>query len=254
MPNPTAHADDMKSPAKTETMPAFWWLEPWTFAFQQWNARAKFYGYWQTTEDAYQAAKHVIKQKEDTANYHQNERNAFLRKVELALKPACPHLYEDTIGYVHWAADEIKALRASLSVMTEDRDAYIEKLEKATAGRTLLVSRDAQIDGLFADIEREKQKVEAITIMCNERDRQINTRDEAITELYKHVRSLKRKLAKAEKAKPLWENKTGGASFTYGNHEDRPIRAALGSINNKKTFLHGIPAKAKKAKKKGGAK
>jgi hypothetical protein len=138
--------------------------------------------------------------------------------------------------------------------MTEDRDAYIEKLEKATAGRTMLVSRDAQIDGLFADIEREKQKVEAITRMCNERDRMINTRDEEIIRLTNLTRNLKRKLSKAEKAKPLWEDKTAYASFTYGNHEDRPIRTALGSINNKKTFLHGVPAKAKKAKKKGGAK
>jgi hypothetical protein len=202
MPDPTAHADYMKSLAVIEpnNTPALWWVNPWAYALNLKRALDAVHLLSQATEDAYQAAKHVIKQKEELAGYHQNERNAFLRKVEVALKPACPHLYEDTIGYVHWAADEIKSLRASLSVMTEDRDAYIEKLEKATAGRTLLVSRDNQIDGLFADIEREKQKVEAITIMCNERDRKINTRDEAITELYKHVRSLKRKLSKAEKA------------------------------------------------------
>lgn len=76
---------------------------------------------------------HVCEQRnaaERLANYHQTERNAFLRKVELTLKPKCPHLYDDTIGYVQWAADEIKALRATLSVMTEDRDAYIEKLDR----------------------------------------------------------------------------------------------------------------------------
>lgn len=202
MPNPTAHADDMKSPAtiKPNEMPAFWWVNPWGYALGLKRALHAVHLLSETTEDAYQAATNVIKQKQEMVDYHRNNLNTFQRKVELTLKPACPHLYEDTIGYVQWAADEIKSLRASLSVMTEDRDAYIEKLEKANAGRTLLVSRDNQIDGLFADIEREKQKVEAITIMCNERDRQINTRDEAITELYKHVRSLKRKLSKAEKS------------------------------------------------------
>jgi hypothetical protein len=137
-------------------MPALWWVNPWGYALNLKQALHAVDLLCQTTEDAYQAAKHVIKQKEDTANYHQNERNAFLRKVEVTLKPECPYLYEDTIGYVHWAADEIKRLRASLSVMTEDRDAYIEKqiriIEDQSAEIRLLKARiddlnDAVISG-----------------------------------------------------------------------------------------------------------
>lgn len=56
MPDPNTHADDMKSPAQYETMPSLWWLEPWTFAVQQWNARAKFYGYWMTADKQWTAA------------------------------------------------------------------------------------------------------------------------------------------------------------------------------------------------------
>ena len=213
MPDPTAHADDMKSLAVIEpnTSPAFWWVNPWGYALSMKRALDAVYLLSETTEDAYKAATTVIKQKDELVDYHRNNLNTFQRKVELALKPACPHLCEDTIGYVQWAADEIKGLKASLSVITEDRNAYIEKLEKANAGRTLLVSRDNQIDGLFADIEREKQKVEAITIMCNERDWQIDTRDKEIIRLTNLTRNLKRKLSKAEKAagiKPV--KKKGG--------------------------------------------
>lgn len=323
MPDPTAHADDMKSLAVIEpnTSPAFWWVNPWGYALNLKRALHAVHLLSETTEDAYQAATNVIKQKQDlvdrqskaimdTANeagfqesktgyvingqpispfpltwlgeavvywkseayaarrqrdeakgladYHRTNLNDFQRKVELTLKPACPYFYEDTIGYVQWAADEIKALKASLSVITEDRDAYIEKLEKANAGRTLLVSRDKQIDGLFADIEREKQKVEAITLMCNKRDGVIVHREEEIIRLTNLTRSLKRKLSKAEKAKPLWEDKTKtlthGVSFTLGNHEDRhdPVREAYASLG-RKFIKAGIKAQAK-AKKKGGSK
>jgi hypothetical protein len=196
---------------KPNEMPTLWWLNPWAYARNLKQALHAVDLLTETTEDAYQAAKVVIKQKEELADYHRNERNAFLRKVEVSLKPACPHLYEDTIGYVQWAADEIKALRASLSVVTEDRDAYIEKLEKATAGRTLLVSRDNQIDGLFADIEKEKQRVHAITRMVNERDTMIDVRDKEVTRLLNLTRSLKRKLSKAEKAAGTKPAKKKGA-------------------------------------------
>jgi len=32
-------------------MPPLWWLSPWTFAVEQWNARARFYRYWQVAEE-----------------------------------------------------------------------------------------------------------------------------------------------------------------------------------------------------------
>ena len=132
MPDPTAHADDMKSLAVIEpnTSPAFWWVNPWAYALGLKRALDAVYLLSETTEDAYQAATTVIKQKQELADYHRTNLNDFQRKVELTLKPACPHLYEDTIGYVQWAADEIKSLRVCLSVMTEDRDEYIEKLDR----------------------------------------------------------------------------------------------------------------------------
>lgn len=42
MPDPNAHADDTKSPAKLKTMPlpAFWWLNPWSEAIA-WHRRAE---------------------------------------------------------------------------------------------------------------------------------------------------------------------------------------------------------------------
>ena len=211
MPDPLSHHTDMIT-HKPNEMPTLWWLNPWGYARNMKQALHAVDLLTETTEDAYQAAKVVIKQKEELADYHRNNLNTFQRKVELTLKPVFGNGgYEDTLDLVGFAAEEIKALRASISVITEDRDAYIEKLEKATAGRTLLVSRDNQIDGLFDDIEKEKQRVHAITRMCNERDRMINTRDEEIIRLTKLTRNLRRKLSKAEKAagiKPV--KKKGG--------------------------------------------
>jgi hypothetical protein len=213
MPDPTAHADDMKSLAVIEpnTSPAFWWVNPWGYALSMKRALDAVYLLSETTEDAYKAATTVIKQKDELVDYHRNNLNTFQRKVELTLKPACPHLYEDTIGYVQWAADKIKSLKASLDVITEDRNVYIEKLEKANAGRTLLVSRDKQIDGLFADIENEKQRVHAITRMVNDRDTMIDIRDKEIIRLTNLARNLRRKLSKAEKAAGIKPAKKKGA-------------------------------------------
>lgn len=263
MPNPTAHADDMKSLAVIEpnNTPAFWWVNPWGYALGMKRALDAVHLLSETTEDAYQAAKHVIKQKEELADYHRNKLNTFQRKVELALKPACPHLYEDTIGYVHWAADEIKALKASLSVMTEDRDAYIEKYQKAV------------IDHNAHNIASGKRTIE----MLKERDDDIDELQAALDGVTKHrnqaLKNLvacqthieklegKRKTAKKKaKAAPLVDIKTSADSFTYGNHEDRhsPAREAYSAIGRrflKHLALRQAHAKAiAKAKKKGGRK
>lgn len=228
MPDPTAHAADMKSLAVIEpnNTPAFWWVNPWGYAINLKRALDAVYLLSETTEDAYQAAKTVIKQKEELADYHRNNHNAFQRQVEVTLEAVLsPDGYNDTIDLVDEAADEIKRLRASLSVMTEDRDAYIDKVEKLRAELleakdnvlSLVASNERAEDDITkaearikqltmfceragAERDREKEKVEQITLMCNERDRQINTRDKAITDLYKQVRSLKRKLSKAQKA------------------------------------------------------
>lgn len=260
MPDPTAHADDMKSPAfiKPNEMPAFWWINPWAYALNLKRALHAVDLLSQTTEDAYQAAKHVIKQKEELAGYHQNERNAFLRKVEVTLKPECPYLYEDTIGYVQWAADEIKRLRASLSVMTEDRDAYISKVQELREEQQGLLheARVAIANNEIneGNIDNLEARLEGKQAFINQALKDIEVCQDRIAELEgKKKPKAKRKPAK-KKAKPLWEDKTAGVSFTLGNHEDRhdPVREAYASLG-RKFIKAGVKAQAK-AKKKGGAK
>lgn len=235
MPDPTAHAADMTSPAiiKPDKMPAFWWVNPWGYALNLKRALHAVHALAVTTGDELretnidrsklQQTKHELHALLGKAK---SDHNAFQRQVEVTLiNGGAPMAYENSIDLVVWAVDEIKSLKASLSVITEDRDAYIDKVEKLRA--ELLEAKDnvlslvagneqaeddmtkaeARIKQLTmfceragAERDREKEKVEQITLMCNERDRQINTRDEAITDLYKQVRSLKRKLSKAQKA------------------------------------------------------
>lgn len=136
MPDPTAHAADMTSPAiiKPDEMPTFWWLNPWGYALNLKRALHAVHILSETTEAAHQAAKTVIKQKEQLAELHKTERYDFLRQVEVTLENAGgPKGYADTIDLVHWAVDEIKRLKAGLSVMTEDRDAYVNRLKAAKA-------------------------------------------------------------------------------------------------------------------------
>jgi hypothetical protein len=272
MPDPTAHADDMKSPVEyvpptvrdNETLPPLWWFNPWNTVLGLLHK----VDHLKATSRGEQAARIEAA---GLANLHKTERYDFLRNVEVTLEAVLsPDGYNDTIDLVVLAADEIKALRASLSVITEDRDAYIEKLqaERDVYCDTVhkLEKAEARVKQLTvfcenagAERDYEKKRVEEITLLVNERDRWIDTRDKEIIRLTNLTRNLKRKLSKAEKAKPLlWEDKTKtlthGAGFTFGNHEDRPIRAALGSIRDLKSFVHGIQPKAKKPKKKGGAK
>lgn len=225
MPDPTAHADDMKSLAVIEpnTSPAFWWVNPWGYALSMKRALDAVHLLSEATEDAYQAAKHVIKQKDELADYHRNNLNAFQRKVELTLKPVFGDCgYEDTIDLVDWAAEEIKDLRSDKArckaELLETKETVLKLVDGNERAGDDMTKAEARIKQLTmfceragAERDREKEKVEQITLMCNERDRQINTRDKAITELYKQVRSLKRRLSKAEKAAGTKPAKKKGA-------------------------------------------
>jgi chromosome segregation ATPase len=192
----------------TNNTPALWWVNPWGYALNLKRALDAVHLLSQATQDAYQSANDVIKQKEDELRKAVDRAEAWKMQAE-AVGASSRDLLDRRDSHIDELYADKASLKANLAVMTEDRDAYIEKLEKATAGRTLLVSRDKQIDGLFADIEREKQKVEAITRMVNERDRMINTRDEEIIRLTNLTRNLKRKLSKAEKAAGIKPAKKG---------------------------------------------
>lgn len=249
MPDPTAHADDMKSLAVIEpnTSPAFWWVNPWAYAHSMKRALDAVYLLSETTEDAYKAATTVIKQKEELADYHRNNLNTFQRKVELTLKPVFNNCdYEDTIDLVNWAAEEIKDGRAQkvrndaelleakelVMKLLDEREKYEKDLTKAEA-RVKQLTVFCQNAG--AERDREKQRVEEITLMVNDRDRQINTRDEEVTRLLNLTRNLKRKLSKAEKAAGV---KPAKKKAKYGDARDG--YAALG-----REVLKGL------AKKKG---
>jgi len=209
MPDPLSHHTDMIT-HKPNEMPTLWWLNPWAYARNLKEALHAVDAMTRTTEDAYKAAKVVIKQKEDELKKATERAEAWKMQAE-----AVGASSRDLLDRRDAALDELFAdkasLKASLAVITEDRDAYIEKLETATAGRTLLVSRDKQIDGLFADIEKEKQRVHAITRMVNDRDTMIDVRDKEVTRLLNLTRNLKRKLSKAEKAAGIKPAKKKGA-------------------------------------------
>ncbi|CAB4135445.1 hypothetical protein UFOVP291_14 [uncultured Caudovirales phage] len=214
MPNPTAHADDMKSPAiiKPNEMPAFWWVNPWGYALSMKRALDAVYLLSETTEDAYKAATTVIKQKDELVDYHRNNLNTFQRKVELTLKPVFGNGgYEDTVDLVSWSADEIKDRRAQKvrddAELLENKELVMKLLDEREKYENDLTKAEARVKQLTvfcenagAGRDREKQKVEEITLMVNDRDRQIDTRDREIIRLTNLTRNLKRKLSKAEKA------------------------------------------------------
>ncbi len=326
MPDPTAHADDMKSfdpyvpptVKDNETLPPLWWFNPWNTVLgllhkvdhlkstsrgeqaSRISAEQLMAKYCVAFQDAkHEKAEAVAALGEHARNYtliigpegvdlpacikalveaHKTandwnkeltaDRNSLLLAMETEVKriPGY-HSLENSIDLVKWAVDEVidlrKEIRDAKAELTEAKDnvlKLVEANEKADRDMTKAEARIKQLtvfcENAGAERDREKKRVEEITLMVNERDRWIETRDKEIIRLTNLTRNLKRKLSKAEKAKPLWEDKTRGSSFIFGNHEDRPIRAALGSIRDLKTFVHGIQPKAKKAKakKKGGAK
>ena len=149
MPDPTAHADDMKSLAVIEpnTSPAFWWVNPWGYALSMKRALDAVYLLSETTEDAYKAATTVIKQKDELVDCHRNNLNTFQRKVELTLKPVFGNGgYEDTLDLVSFAADEIKALRA-------ERAGLLHETKVAVANNEV---NEGNIDNLEAKLESKQ--------------------------------------------------------------------------------------------------
>jgi hypothetical protein len=274
MPDPTAHSDDMKSLAQPETMPSLWWLEPWTFAVQQWNARAKFYADWKTADEkrynASTALCHIEKKLKEydkaimeTANEAGFQASKFCYAINGQPTSPFPLTWlGETVAY--WKGEAYSArlerdeAKASLAVMTEDRDAYISKVQELREEQQGLLhearvaianneTNEGNIDNLEARLEGKQSFI-------NQALKDLEACQDRIAELEgKKKPKAKRKPAK-KKAKPLWENKTAGVSFTLGNHEDRhdPIREAYASLG-RKFIKAGIKAQAK-AKKKGGAK
>ncbi|CAB4183279.1 hypothetical protein UFOVP1533_49 [uncultured Caudovirales phage] len=70
MPDPNSHAG-LTPLVKHEPMPSLWWLTPWTFAVQQWNARAKLYAQCQDLRDDLATARQDAANFSDHAVYHE---------------------------------------------------------------------------------------------------------------------------------------------------------------------------------------
>jgi hypothetical protein len=225
MPDPTAHADDMKSLAVIEpnNTPALWWVNPWGYALNLKRALDAVHLLSEATEDAYQAAKHVIKQKEELADYHRKARNDLLLAMEREVKriPGY-HSVENSIDLVKWAVDEVidlrKEIRDAKAELTEAKDrvlALVMANQSADRDMTKAEARIKQLtvfcENAGAERDYEKKRVEQITLLVNERDRWIDTRDKEIIRLTNLTRNLKRKLAKAEKAAGIKPKKKGGA-------------------------------------------
>jgi hypothetical protein len=70
MPDPNSHAG-LTPLVKHEPMPLLWWLTPWTFAVQQWNARAKLYAQCQDLRDDLATARQDAANFSDHAVYHE---------------------------------------------------------------------------------------------------------------------------------------------------------------------------------------
>ena len=71
MPDPNSHAEYMTSLVKHEPMPSLWWLNPWTFAVQQWNARAKLHALCEDLTDDLATARQDAANFSDHAVYHE---------------------------------------------------------------------------------------------------------------------------------------------------------------------------------------
>ncbi len=263
MPDPTAHADDMKSfdpyvpptVKDNDTLPPLWWLNPWNTVLGLLHK----VDHLKSTSRGEQASRISA---EGLANLHKTERYDFLRNVEVTLEAVLsPDGYNDTIDLVVLAADEIKRLRASLSVMTEDRDAYIEKLqaervvycdtvhklEKAEARVKQLTvfceNAGAERDRLKDDLEKEridrehgmccdsaarykahKTKIEKLKADLADEKQAVRNLRKYLAKESRLLRKEQAKVNKLERAqrKPLWEDKTTGWTLTHGNHEDSP--------------------------------
>lgn len=70
MPDPNSHAG-LTPLVKHEPMPSLWWLTPWTFAVQQWNARAKLHAQCQDLQDDLATARQDAANFSDNAVYHE---------------------------------------------------------------------------------------------------------------------------------------------------------------------------------------
>lgn len=103
------------------------------------------------------------------------------------------------------ARDEAKDMVLKLVAANEKADADMTNAEARINQLTMFCERAG------AERDREKKRVEEITLLVNERDRWVATRDKEIIRLTNLTRNLKRKLSKAEKAAGIKPKKKGGA-------------------------------------------
>lgn len=294
MPDPTAHADYMKSLAEPDnTLPQFWWLFPWTSIREALVMidRLKA-GRMDAIGDRIQAERRMAEAIAD--------RNSLLLAMEREVKriegyPAS----ENSIDLVKWAVDEVIDLRDSLATAKDGLDTMAKRLnevrtERDAFERRLTEAREAHahvyvelnklkasieenkknpwlkdnlIEKLKTDLIHEKESVRNLRKYLDQTDRLLRKEQAKVNKLEDKLRKqAEAKMfaaAKAKWPKPLWEDKTKtlihGAGITLGNHEDRhdPIRekyAALGREFIKARIKAIAKAKKAKAKKKGGSK
>lgn len=126
MPDPTAHADDMKSLAVIEpnTSPAFWWVNPWGYALNLKRALDAVHLLSEATEDAYQAAKASLADMTE-------DRDACIEKYQKAVIDHNAHNIASgrrTIEMLKERDDEIENLRAALDGVTKHRNQALKNL------------------------------------------------------------------------------------------------------------------------------
>ena len=221
MPDPTAHADDMKSLAVIEpnTSPAFWWVNPWGYALSMKRALDAVYLLSETTEDAYKAATTVIKQKDELVDYHRNNLNTFQRKVELTLQDVLGKGgYEDTIELVRFAADEIKALRAERAGLLPETKVAVAEAESLRHDLQKIVIRNSD-DNVASGrriLQQFKERDDEIDELQAELDSVKKHRNRALKDLeicQKHIEKLEGKGKPAKKKAKYGDARDGYAAF-----------------------------------------
>ena len=101
MPDPNSHAG-LTPLVKYDSMPPLWWLTPWTFAVQQWNARAKLYAQCQDLQDDLATARQDTANFSDHAVYHQQrhaDQSYELNALRESLNDGCKtYIYERPVN------------------------------------------------------------------------------------------------------------------------------------------------------------
>lgn len=235
-------AEGTTPPTKPEKMPAFWWLEPWTFAIQQWNGRDRWYRIAQ-----------LVERERDSSDQLMAKYCVALQDAKAEKAAAVEALGKHARNYGPLIGPDGVDLPACITTLVRNYDELNKWNDEFCAERNKawhdLITTKAELDAIKSG---EEQALQHANEQLAQAKAALDTMGKRLDEVREDRAEAERLAVEEGKACDLLRDELADVKAKL-NREQIDHTATLGYVLKVEAKLKRAKAKLK-AKKKGGAK